>query len=83
MRGWQERVVLGVGPTSGALLAPELPDLAHLHRQQLPPWLLLQRLSQAGLHLTPTPERDGMPDGLCAKGWAVERAMCADLALIW
>ena len=80
--GLQEPVVLAVGPATVQLLRPQLPQLSSVLGTALPPWVLLRRLSQCGLHLLPQ-DRDADVMGWQVKEAAAETATCDDLAGIW
>jgi hypothetical protein len=90
-----EPLVIDIGPAWARLASPDLPELCGLIGRQLPPWQLLQRLADAGLHLLPD-------TGACGGGGLVgggaeeaaradrggkdeemERAMCNDVSRIW
>ncbi|KIY95176.1 flagellar associated protein, partial [Monoraphidium neglectum] len=89
-----EPLVIDIGPAWARLASPDLPELCGLIGRQLPPWQLLQRLADAGLHLLPD-------TGACGGGGLVgggaeeaaradrggkdeemERAMCNDVSRI-
>jgi hypothetical protein len=75
-------VLLEVGRGTVALLGPALPQLSHLLGQPLELWQLLRTCSECGLQLTPG-SREARVAGLQEKDAAIERAMCADLAMLW
>jgi hypothetical protein len=80
--GLPEPVVLAVAPATVQLLRPQVPQLSSVLGAALPPWVLLRRLSQCGLHLLPQ-DRDAEAMGWHVKEAAAERAMCEEVAGVW